>query len=348
MSDQPPPPSPGASFCGECGAAMPADARFCGSCGAAPTAGAVPGAGDEPTQVGPASAWQGVAPVVERDPTAAITTAVPPVPPPGGPTAPPPGPPPTAAGPAGGPPPPGSKGKGPLVAAVLVVLALLAGGAFFLLGGDDDEGEDVAIEREDEDDEAEDEPEETTTTEAADDETTTTEPPEATSTSVEVGGDPTDQGGDEIAFDRVQDDTGFLVVEVPAEWADRSTAPNGGQAAITASTSLATARSDFSVPAMAFVVVATTPVDHDATIDASIGLANLADACTPGEREDYDDGVFVGRLQVFEDCGGVGTTVVQIAGSNPAGVSISVSIQLTSADSPDIADRIVQTFNTTS
>ena len=137
------------------------------------------------------------------------------------------------------------------------------------------------------------------------------------------------------------------MVEVPVEWTDRSTAPVGTQPTIEASTSLATFRQDFSVPAMTYSVVSATAVDHNVTIDNAMVLGNLAAACVADERQDYDDGVFIGRIQIFTECGGIGTTMVEVAASNAAGTSVSLRIQLTSTDSPDIADHIVETFNTT-
>jgi len=220
---------------------------------------------------------------------------------------------------------------------VLVVLALLAGGAFLLLGGDDGEEEEARIEREEDEEE-----DETTTTTEAEETTTTTEAEAEETTTTEA------EDGAEQQFDQVTDDTGLLVVEIPVEWTDRETAPQGTQPAIVASTDLATARRDFTVPSMGLVVVSNTPADHDAVLDAAAALANLNNACTPGEREDYDDNVFTGRIQVFTGCGGIDTTVIEIAGNNAAGLSITVSIQLTVADPPEIADRIIETFNTTS
>jgi hypothetical protein len=300
-----------------------------------------PAGGADPTVVSGASTWQGVAPVVERP-----TEVVAPVPPGAG--APPPPGPPMGGPPAGGPPPApaDSKSKGPMILAIIVVLALLGGGAFFLLGGDDDEGADDEQAQEDrdedEDEEEEDDDESTTTTEA--EETTTTTEVEETTTTTEVDEDPVD----DQQFDRLTDDTGFLVVEVPVEWTDRVTTLNNGQPTIEASTSLASFRQDFSVPAVAYTVLSNAPVDFEAALAGSASLGNLNAACEPQPSEEYTDGVFTGRQQLFGNCGGIGTVLLLIAAANPNGVSVAVTIQLTSDDSPDIASGIVNTFNTTS
>lgn len=335
MSDQPPssPPASGSSFCAECGAAMPADARFCGNCGAAPPGAAAAdeaGAGTDPTQVGGASTWQGVAPVVERDPTEVL----PPVGPP--PAGPPPGPP-AAGPPPGAPPAAGGKGKGPLIAAILVVLALLAGGAFLLLGGDDDGDEDdVAIEREDRDDD-----EETTTTTEAE-ETTTTAGAEATTTTAPEAG-----GGEELTFVQVQDDSGALVLEVPDFWTVDGRPLGDGAPNVIAAEDLTAFTTELASSGVSYTRLASPNADPDTTIDFVADTKGLFEACTVGERADYTDGVFTGRRQQFDDCGASGIQITEIVASRADGVSVQVTIGLMPGDDPGIVDRIEQTFNLT-
>jgi hypothetical protein len=344
MSDTPPtsPTSPpGGGFCAECGAAMPADARFCGSCGAPPPGADAgpPAGGADPTVVSGASSWQGVEPVLERP-----TEVVPPVPP--GPAGPPPVGPPPGAPPVGGPPaaPSEGKGKGALVAAIIVVLALLGGGAFFLLGGDDDGDEDVAAqEDEDEDEETtttEEEDEETTTTEAADD-TTTTEPDvDDTTTTPEV----VDPG---LTFAQAQDDTGRLVVEVPDFWQVNGAPLGDGTPNIIAAEDIQAFVSGFQSSGLSYTLLNGT-ADPDATIDFLATTNNLFAACEEEPREDYTDGVFTGRRQVFANCEGSGITIVDIVGTTAAGVSIDITMALAPDDPFDIITRIEQTFNLTS
>lgn len=341
MSDQPPPTSAtsGSSFCAECGAALPADARFCGSCGAAPPGAAVPpGAGADPTEVGGASTWQGVAPIVERDPTEAIPT-VPAAGPPPGPGGPPPGPP--VGGPPTAPAPPGSgKGKGPLVAAIVVVLALLAGGAFFLLGGDDDgdDDEQAEIDREDDEDD-----EETTTTTEADDEeaTTTTAGSEETSTTA------ADDGGGDLTFVRRQDDSGTLVVEVPDFWEVNGLPLADGSPNLVAAESIALFLENAQSSGLSYTRLPGTNADPDATIDFLANTNNLFDSCSVEERQDYDDGVFVGRSQQFSNCQPSGATIFEVVGTRADGVSVEVTIALAPGDDPAIIDQIQRTFNLT-
>jgi hypothetical protein len=313
---------------------MPADARFCGNCGAAPPGGTATdeaGAGTDPTQVGGASTWQGVAPVVERDPTEVLPPAGPP---PGGPPLGPPagGPPP------GAPPTAGGKGRGPLIAAILVVLALLAGGAFFLLGGDDDGDEDdVAIEREDRDD-----AEETTTTTEAEETTTTAEADATTTTAPEDGG-----GGEELTFTQVQDDSGALVLEVPDFWTVDGRPLGDGAPNVIAAEDLTAFTTELASSGVSYTRLAAPNADPDTTIDFVADTKGLFEACTVGERVDYSDGVFTGRRQQFDDCGASGIQITEIVGTRADGVSVQVTIGLMPGDDPGIVDRIEQTFNLT-
>lgn len=342
MTDVPPTPpgSPaaptGGGFCGQCGAALDTRSAFCGECGAATAAGGssapatAAGAGAGAAATG-ASTWTGVQPVVERP-----TEATSPPPPPTG-----------AAGVttpgAGGPPPPmapestSRRGKGPIIAIAVLVIAALAGGAFFLLSGGDDDDDDVAADDtettvEDEEDEEEDE---TTTTEAEDeDEETTTTAPE-------------DDPLAGIDFVPLTDATGQLIVEVPSDWTDTSLALEGASfASIQASTDLAAFRTAFVVPGMSFSLLNQPPANFDQVLDFLAASANIPANCTTTGKDDYTDGVFTGRLEVWENCAEIGTTIVMIVAARDDGRTIEISTQLPEGEPLEIALHIAQTFNT--
>ena len=305
----------GGSFCGECGAALPSGAGFCGSCGA-PT-GAPPEADDQPAVMGGASTWTGVTPIVERpEPELA-----PPPPPVAGD-----GPPPVVAPAGGG----GTKGKGPLIAVLVLVLAALGVGGFVLLGGSDDDDEVAADDT-------------TTTTEDDDGTTTTTEEVDDTTTTTASVDDPL--AG--ITFTELVDSTGNLQVQVPDDWTDVSLDPltDEGKPTIQASTDLEAFRTGFDVPGMSFSLIFEPPADFDGAIDFLAALVNLDEACTATGKEDYSDGVFTGRFEVFEDCGGVDTTIVQIVASREDGLTIEVSVQLRPEDPIEIVRHVAETFN---
>jgi hypothetical protein len=307
---------------------------FCGTCGTANPL-ATPPAPPVGSATG-ASTWTGVAPVVER-PTESMP-ATPAGPPPGGPApipagGPPAGPPP--GGPPGGPPPTaagGKKSKGPLYAVAALVVAALAVGGFLLLGGDDDE--DAA--------------DDTTTTEEVDDTTTTTEEVDDTTTTTEVVDETTTTVGglEGIEFVPLTDASGRLTVEVPSDWTDQSLALEGADFAnIQASTDLEAFRTAFDVPGMSFSLLPTPPEGgFDAVLDFLAGSANLPNACVSAGKDDYTDGVFTGRFEVWQECGGVGTQLVLIVASQADGQTIEINVQVPPGEPVEIVQHIAETF----
>ncbi len=298
-----------------------------------------------PTQPTPPSpppggaTWQGVQPVVER-PDEPPTTAMAPTPPPP-PVPPVPGPP-VGPGPASG---SGGGGNGKTIAIVLVIVAILGVGGFLLLsGGDDDGDDDVATQQDDEDDEDEDEDEETTTTEAEEEETTTTTvEPEETTTSAAADTTVPVEGG-ELTFTGITDDTGRLVVEVPDTWTQvDGTSLGDGAPNVQASTDLAGFR-QLTASGLSFTLLNQQNADPDATLDFL--TSSHVDGCEEQPRQDYTDGVFTGRLQQLDNCGGQGVTLITIVASNAAGQSVEVSTVIVPPDPLEEIERhIIETFN---
>lgn len=81
------------------------------------------------------------------------------------------------------------------------------------------------------------------------------------------------------------------------------------------------------------------------TASAITFVSGLGDGCTPTEVTPYDDGVFVGHVQVFTNCGGT-QTLKSIIVANPPSQSMTVTliIQLQSIDDPAL-DTILASFN---
>ena len=361
VSDTPPTSSTGSHFCGECGASVEPGATFCGECGAATDAAA--SAGDAPTDDGEgaeatetdageagASKWDGVETVIDRGdgpeagslppPTAPpVTVPVPNVPPPPGPG--------TQAGPAV--PPPGAGGPGgpgdgkdgkeggngkKILIGALVVVALLVAAFAFLGGGDDggdDEAGDTTFQRDDEDPDDEDpEDEETTTT--AEGETTTTA--EGTDTTVDAG------------FVNLVDETGRLTVDVPADWTDVSLAPDEGLPRILAATDAEAFETGFDEPGLDLRLLSQplAPEQFDASLDTVANTIGLPNSCTSQGKQDYTDGVFTGRTEVWAECAGVGTQMALLFASQADGQTIFLGLQLTAEDDPGIADQISGSF----
>lgn len=269
--------------------------------------------------------WQGPQPVVERP-----TEVVPPVPP----ATPPPAPP--TGGPGGGGP-----NRGLIAAIVVVVLAILGVGGFLLLGGDDDDDDArVGFDREEAQDEDDEDDEETTTT-AGDDDVTTTTAADETTTTTEA------EAPAELTFVPISDDSGRLTVEVPDTWTDVDGTPLGdGAPNVQASTDLAAFR-QLSASGISYTLLNQQNADPDATLDFL--TSSHVDNCDVREREDYDDGVFTGRLQQLDDCGGAGVTLIVIVASNAAGQSVEVSTVIVPPDPvQEIELHIIETFNVTS
>lgn len=356
MSDTPPTSSSGSQFCGECGASIDAEATFCGECGSAtPFAAAAGGAaaglaGDASAEKG-ASKWDGVETVIDRgdsSPGAAlpppatppVTVPVPNVPPPPGPATiaapampPPGGPGPGPGGPGDGKGEGGGKGNGPKILVGALVLVALLAGAFFFLGGDDDggeEGSDTTFQRDDEDPDDEDPDDETTTTE--DGETTTTA--DGSDTTVDAG------------FVNLVDETGRLTVDVPADWTDVSLAPDEGLPRILAATDAVAFETGFNEPGLDLRLLSSplAPEQFDSSLDTVANTIGLPNSCTSQGKQDYTDGVFTGRMEVWAECAGVGTQMALLFASQADGQTIFLGLQLTAEDDPAIADQISGSF----
>ncbi len=148
----------------------------------------------------------------------------------------------------------------------------------------------------------------------------------------------------------VSDDSGALAVEVPAEWSDVQGTPltleDGTELPqIIASTDLASYQSSYSVPGMEFA----------AMVGGSISIADMLDAvgpsgeCTSTGRQDYDDGLYTGKIEYWESCGGGETQVVTIAAEPAGGEFMAVLfVQIVNGADLDALDQIIQTFQVSS
>jgi serine protease Do len=213
-----------------------------------------------------------------------------------------------------------------------VVVAALAAGAFFLLGGDDDEvaSDDTTTTTEEED------PDDTTTTTEDVDDTTTTAPEDTTTTGVPG-----------VEFVPLTDATGRLTVEVPSDWTDvvLSNPEIPDVPSIEASTDLQGFRTAFEVPGMAFALFGQPPEGgFDSLLDFLAASANLPNACVSAGKQDYDDGVFVGRFEVWQECANIGTQIVMISAAQADGQTIGVQVQLPEGEPIEIAQHIAETF----
>jgi serine protease Do len=159
-----------------------------------------------------------------------------------------------------------------------------------------------------------------------------------------------DDSGSATAYSDYQsivDDTGKIVIEVPAAWSDIDPAPAtddaGGEIPyILASTDRQAWLDTFDVPGVLFVKLGPTD-DIPGTL---LEYGDFSGACTDLGLVDYADPVFTGQYQVWDACGGTTTAIVVLV-AVPADNSYTalMLVQILSDADLDALDRIFQTFN---
>jgi len=148
--------------------------------------------------------------------------------------------------------------------------------------------------------------------------TSSTTPPMPTSLALELADIAAPGGGASHVFQRVADDTGRLSMDVPVDWAERSTntgrLPDGAAAPyVAASPDMARFLDGYDAAGMTVVVL---PGDDD--LDAALDSYRFDDDCTAGDVRAYDGERMSGELRVYRDCGGTDTDIVTVVGE-PAG-----------------------------
>ena len=147
----------------------------------------------------------------------------------------------------------------------------------------------------------------------------------------------------------ITDDTGQLTVQVPATWTQADTAPaSNGSAFMVVSPDLVSYNSldnaaSLTVPALIYL---SSSFMAD-TAGALTVVSDLGEGCTPTDVSPYDDGVFVGHMQVFRNCGGTPTLKTIIVANPPSqAVTVTLIIQLQSIDDPAL-ETILASFDVT-
>jgi hypothetical protein len=145
------------------------------------------------------------------------------------------------------------------------------------------------------------------------------------------------------------DDTGLLTVTVPDTWTDIDTVPgstaDGPVPWISASPDLDLFETSFDVPGVRFVAVPFT--DDPDSLVAEFGLPD--GACTDLDVTAYEDGVFVGVVQVGTSCGESGTASWLLVVASPADQAFTalVQVQATTSADDEAMSMILETFNRT-
>lgn len=149
-------------------------------------------------------------------------------------------------------------------------------------------------------------------------------------------------------FASVSDDSGQLMVEVPVEWADVDgtaiTLDDGTELPnVSAAPDLSAFFGNWSSPGLSLTATDESQT-HDEILDQL--AAGASAECEDAGREDYDDGLYQGRIQYYSNCGGTGAATIGIAASPPeGGFTAFVILQLASEADIAVLDRIVQTFS---
>jgi serine protease Do len=146
----------------------------------------------------------------------------------------------------------------------------------------------------------------------------------------------------------VTDDSGQLTVSVPTAWADVDGAPIdlGGVSSpsILATTNVSEFQNRWDVPGVQFVASDTLLAY---TADELLDLASSTD-CTSTGRETYEDAHFIGRFEVFANCGGTGATTIIVAAFPTDGAyGVLVAVQVVTDADLVALDEVLRTFDVT-
>lgn len=165
-----------------------------------------------------------------------------------------------------------------------------------------------------------------------------------------------DSGDDRYErFLRLADSSGLLAADVPEAWDDISDepmeGPDGGlYPALVASTDRSGFPASYEVPGVMFRALPTDGTTPDELLDDT---APSDGDCRDGGRFDYDDGVFVGRYQVWSACSDTNAVRVILviqplgAGAVPSeeGWTVVTTVQAITTADLDALDQIWATFD---
>ena len=149
------------------------------------------------------------------------------------------------------------------------------------------------------------------------------------------------------------DATGWLSVEVPAEWgaALDSTTPwivDGESVgpALTATRDLQAFADDWLEAGLFFGVSPVLVTQHDPATLLDYVLTQVdVSSCVFEGRTPYDDGIYVGLADLFIDCGGRGVDFISIAAlPSPGAFIVSVQVKAVTDADLEALERIITTF----
>jgi serine protease Do len=158
---------------------------------------------------------------------------------------------------------------------------------------------------------------------------------------------PTDGGPPPYAdFMLVSDDSGAITVNVPTEWADSVQIPwdFGGQLvgpALSAAPNVDLFITTWGTPGVFIGASDQLPMSRAQLLDES----TFFEDCDYVDRFDYDDGLYVGEFDFWENCGVEGSDFIVVA-AEPVGGGFTVLVEIIIVDERDFdaADEVIATF----
>lgn len=143
----------------------------------------------------------------------------------------------------------------------------------------------------------------------------------------------------------ITDSTGQLQVDVPVEWSDVRDDPYGSYAefgpSVGAAPDLDAFVDSWSTPGMQLAA----SFDSAGNLDSVFDQIDFSTSCTPLEIQDYDDGLYTGKWQIWDQCGGIDTAMAVIVAEPPGQeFVVYVQVQLASEADLDALDKVIETF----
>lgn len=144
----------------------------------------------------------------------------------------------------------------------------------------------------------------------------------------------------------VTDDSGQIEVSIRAAWTDvlgAAWAPNGESIgpAISAASDVDAWYDGWDTAGL-FIGATDT---YTGTVDDVLDEFVFSEQCTYDARYDYDDGLYVGGYDWYDDCGGIGSTFVVVV-ARPEDESFTIVVQIVMITGADIkaGEEILRTF----
>ena len=146
----------------------------------------------------------------------------------------------------------------------------------------------------------------------------------------------------------VEDDTGTIALSIPAEWAEVQSGAwviNETEygPSITAAPNIEEWVNGWATPGVFFGASSTLRAELD--VNSILDVSDFSDVCTYDGRSDYEDPLYVGAFDVYSECGGEGSSFIQLAAEPPDG-SYILFLQMVLVSEADLEaiDMILNTF----